>query len=166
MKLVTIECRQFNEWDADTQSVILDKHRDINLSHNWWENIYYDAEIIGIKLDGFDLDRNKHCSGKFINKAWQVAKNIISEHGDDCQTKNIALQYEKDVCSIAYEHEGKEDEYTHTEHEELESEFLNDILNEYANILQREYEYLYSDEAIIETLVVNQYEFDNKGNIR
>ena len=171
MKLITIECRQFNEWDEVTQSTILTKHRDINLSHNWWENIYYDADIIGIKLDGFDLDRNKHCNGKFIHSACEVATNIISEHGDDCQTKKIALQFMNEWQPIFDSYMDSESENYESKDSEdklmdIESEFLNDILNEYSNILQREYEYLYSDEAIIDTLICNQYEFDNEGNIR
>lgn len=165
MKLVTIECRQFNEWDADTQSTILDKHSDINVSHNWWENIYYDAEIIGVKLNGFDLDRNKHCSGEFIHKAWEVAKNIISEHGECCDTYKIAKEFIR-LYEITENQTDIDDDEIVEQLEYFESEFLNDILHEYSNILQREYEYLYSDEAIIETFVVNQYEFDNEGNIR
>ena len=165
MKLVTIECRQFNEWDADTQSTILTKHSDINVSHNWWEDIYYDAEIIGIKLNGFDLDRNKHCSGKFIHHAYDVAKNIISEHGECCDTHKIAKEFIRLYEITANQTDIDEDEIVE-QLQYFESEFLNDILNEYSNILQREYEYLYSDEAIIETLICNEYEFDSEGNIR
>jgi len=53
MKTVQIECRQIGEWDETVQKVIIEKHRDINVSHDWWEHVCEDwAE----KLEGMGYD--------------------------------------------------------------------------------------------------------------
>jgi hypothetical protein len=49
--------------------------------------------------------------------------------------------------------------------DDLENEFKNNLLEEYANILQLECEYLQSEEAIKETIEANEYEFDEDGNL-
>ena len=42
MKTVQIECRQIGEWDEEVQKVIIEKHRHINVHHDWWEFVYED----------------------------------------------------------------------------------------------------------------------------
>lgn len=43
-------------------------------------------------------------------------------------------------------------------------EFLNDILEDYRVMLQKEYEWRGSREQIIESIEANEYEFDENGN--
>ena len=58
MKIVEIECKRFSEWDKITQEKILDKHRDINVDHEWWDGTYeYWAEKL-IQM-GFDVTETK-----------------------------------------------------------------------------------------------------------
>jgi hypothetical protein len=49
--------------------------------------------------------------------------------------------------------------------EEIEAEFLKDVLGDYLHNLRDGYEYLTSAEAIEETLRVNEYEFNEDGTI-
>jgi hypothetical protein len=55
MKKVTIKLYQFSELDEDAQKTALDKMRDINLDHRWWDFAYDDfkiiAEFVGITVD-------------------------------------------------------------------------------------------------------------------
>lgn len=170
MKQVFIECRQYNEWDEKTQSVILEKNREINLDYEWWEFVYEDAKNVGIEITSFDLDRNKHCKGEFTSVANEIATNIINEHGESCNTYKIAQSFINEWQPIFNdymnsEHISYESRDSEEKMIELESQFHEDILNEYANILQREYEYRYSNEAIAETLIINEYEFDCNGKM-
>jgi hypothetical protein len=48
---------------------------------------------------------------------------------------------------------------------ELESEFEADLISEYAHMLQREYDYLTSEEAIRETIEANDYDFTEDGKL-
>jgi len=51
------------------------------------------------------------------------------------------------------------------DNEEAISEFLRDFMNWMMKRLYAEYEYLTSEEAIIETINCNDYEFDEDGNL-
>ena len=55
----------------------------------------------------------------------------------------------------------------HIEHglQALEAEFLKSILEDYSIILQKEYEYLTSREAVEETIEANDYHFTENGNL-
>ncbi len=46
----------------------------------------------------------------------------------------------------------------------MEKEFLNTLLQDYAQILQKEYEYLMSDEMVDESIIANEYEFNEDGS--
>ena len=48
---------------------------------------------------------------------------------------------------------------------DIEEEFHNDMENEYRFTLKKEWEYLTSEKAIIETIESNDYEFDKNGNL-
>ena len=60
-------------------------------------------------------------------------------------------------------------DYESTETEEklndLETEFLNSLLIDYANMLQNECEFLQEDEQIIQTILANAYEFTEEGEL-
>ena len=48
---------------------------------------------------------------------------------------------------------------------EIEEDFLDSLLEDYSMILEREIEYLYSDEAVAETIIANGYTFTEDGKI-
>ena len=49
--------------------------------------------------------------------------------------------------------------------DEMSEEFLKSLLEDYRIILENEYEYLTSKEAILETIEANDYEFTADGTI-
>jgi hypothetical protein len=49
--------------------------------------------------------------------------------------------------------------------EDMELEFLRSILEDYRILLQKDYDYQTSDEAIIETIQANEYEFTENGEL-
>lgn len=152
MKTIEIKLYQFDELSEEAKSHAIEKLYDINVNFNWWEATYEDASNINLKLDGFDLDRNKHCTGKVIYSAMDTAKLIIDNHGEQCPTHILA----KDFISECEKFE---------EIEDLEEKFENDLLKEYADILQNESEYLQGDTAIIETIKANEYDFRESGEL-
>ena len=158
----------------------IEKNWDINVDLDWWNHIYDDAEMIGLKLDGFDLDRGLHCVGKFTEDACCTANMIISGHGENCDTYKLAEAFLAEQTPLKNWLKRVEDsnfdllmnagvyaEYRRKESlvGDLESEFLEDLLGAYAWALQHEYEYLTSEEAIEETLRANEYEFYADGSI-
>lgn len=165
-----INLYKFNELSEEAKQNAIDKLIDINVSHSWWEFIYEDANIIGLKLKSFDLDRNRHATGEFLLSACEVAQNIFNNHGETCDTRKTAEEFMQDWQPVFNDYMDENSEnYESSELEDklidLEGEFLQSILEDYSIMLQEEYEYLTSEEAIIETIEANNYEFTEEGEI-
>lgn len=169
----TVEAYTFEELSEKAKEKALRKLSNINLDYQWWNDQYEDAANIGLKLTAFDLDRNKHAEGFFLfNSATKVADKIMSEHGNQCETYKTAFNFlnERDALVRKFSDGANFDIVTEEnayefdqECDELEEQFLEDLLSDYSDILQKQYEHLYSDEAIIETIEANAYEFTEEG---
>jgi len=183
MKTIRTKVYQFSELSDKAKQKAIEQFSDINVDYDWWQSTYEDAANIGLKITSFDLDRNRHAKGQFTDCANEVAAKILIEHGKDCETYKTAQSYLQDIEDIkskanaAYLEELKE--YTEDENpltfdefleenfaDELDTEadnFKQSLIEDYSIILQNECEYLQSDEAIIETIECNQYDFTEDG---
>lgn len=163
MKTKTINIYSFDELSDDAKETARNWYRDGALDYDWWEFVYEDAERVGLKITGFDLDRRRHAEGKFTDAPEDVAGSILKEHGDTCETYKTAAQFIADRASlIADLEDGTEVEDTEA-YEDLKEEFLKSLLEDYSIILQNEYEYQLSDECVDETIRANDYEFLESG---
>jgi hypothetical protein len=170
MKTKIINVYSFSELSKEAKQKALNYFWDINIDYDWWSYIYEDAKNIGFKITSFDLDRNRHAKGHFELSAFEIAQNILNEHGKKCDTYKTAKAFLDKINYISGEY--MDEDSAHYESEdyeqiilEIEEEFLNSLLEDYSIILQNEYEYLSSEEAIIETIQANDYEFDINGNL-
>lgn len=160
----------WDELNEEAKEKALEKLYDINVRFDWWENTYTDAQEIGLKLTGFDICRGNYCNGEFILSACEVAQNIFNHHGDKCETYKTATDFMQEWQPVfdAYMDETSPD-YESYESEgrlqELEAGFLKSLLEDYLVILRKEFEYLTSEEAIIEAIQANEYEFDDAGHL-
>lgn len=68
MKTIQLNLYHFNELGERAQKKALADNQDFNVSHNWWDWIYTDAEEAGLKITGFDLDRASYCNAQFIDR--------------------------------------------------------------------------------------------------
>jgi hypothetical protein len=141
-----------------------------NLSGNnvelfdWWESVYDDAEEAGIKIKEFDIDREQIIKGDFLMSAVDVAQKIVNDHGPDCETHKTAKNYLKEREKIAVV-EFEDGEIDESIYEDIDEEFKREILEDYLIMLRKEYEYQTSEEAVIETIEANEYEFTADGEI-
>ena len=168
MRTIETKAYTFSELSEQAKQKAIENHYDINVDYDWWESIYEDAANIGLKIDGFDLDRSLHASGGLTLSALEVAQNILNEHGEKCDTYKLAQDFLHEHAPIFSDYMNEESEnYESKELEDdlahLEDEFTKDLLNEYAFMLQKGYEYLTSDEAITQTIKANGYEFTEDG---
>jgi hypothetical protein len=162
---------KFNELPKETQEKVVQKYWNINVDFDWSESTYEDAENIGLKIIGFDIDHGGYCKGNFIESARECADKIIKEHGEQCETHKTATEFLKERDQIIdcaerddageFIDEGTIDNLLDC----VEAQFLRDILEDYRIILQKEYDYQTSHEAIIETLEANDYDFTEAGEI-
>jgi len=133
---------QFSELSDDAKKVAIEQLNDINVADfDWWSYTYDDAKSIGLKITSFDLDRHQ-IDGVLVNTAHEICPKIIAEHGEQCGTYALAKKWLNDY---------------------MESDFLKELCGEYLTILRDEYDYLISDEAIISTIEINEYEFLESG---
>ena len=156
MRTETIERKIYTwkELSEDIKEKAIEKLYDINVDHDWWDFIYEDAANIGLKITEFDIGRGSYCHAELTEGIEDVRKAILKHHGPTCDTYKLAEQYEGKLL----DEEGDENE------DEV-ADFLNSLLEEYRCILQKECEYLTSEEAIIGTIEANEYEFDENGDI-
>jgi len=171
MKTIEIKLYKFNELNEEAKNTVLERHWDINTDHEWWDGVCYDAENIGLKINSFDIDRASYCNCEFMYDACYTANKIIENHGPDCETYKDAAQFLADYEKTLENAEKNEDGdflyniETEQELEELEDEFLYSLSEDYRIMLDKEYEYLTSEEAISETLIINEYDFTEDGEM-
>lgn len=159
---------KFEELKDRAKERARDWYRQGALDYEWWESVYEDAANIGLKLTGFDISRGADAEGKFTKGAVDVAKSILGDHGDTTETykdaRDFLKDFEKKEKAYYAADEDNDDFESSDEAEEMENEFLNTLLQEYAQILRKEHEYLTSDEQVDEMIVANDYEFNEDGS--
>lgn len=177
----TITVYKFDELSEQAQEKALEKLWDLNVDHDWWEHVCEDAQSVGIEITEFDLDHNK-IRGHLTENPLEAFKLIRQNHGKDCETFKTAKDHlGKYIQAFIkwYDKESKQDnapshwsrvdwlrEFAHEdEADEPGNDYLRSILEDYLIMLKKEYEYLISKEQIIETIKVNEYEFNENGTL-
>ena len=140
----TVTVYHYDELSEQAKENVLQMLCDINVDYNWWEFVYEDAEQIGLKLTSFDIGRGNDISGHLLWEPSEVKQAILKNHGKTCNTYKYVQS-----CDLRKENEREG--------------FLYGLLQEYLSILTKEYEYLTSEEVIIETIKANEYEFNKHG---
>ena len=150
MRIKETKVYPFGELSENAKENAIQESWDINLFYEWWEFTLEDAKNVGIEIKEFELDRGSYCHGA-IEDAEFTANKIIQEHGESCETYKTAKDY---LNSVKIGEDG-----------DLDNEFRLSILEDYRIMLQKEYEYLGSEDAIIETIKANEYEFTEDGKL-
>ena len=167
MKTKTIEIYELDELSESAQDKAIDNIRTINNDYEWWDSIYEDAKDAGIILESFDLDRNRHAKGYFSNGAEGCAHLIVDNHGEICETYKTARAYLKDRDKLMRTPIDGDFDETALDNSlnDLDTDFLQSILEDYSMSLQREYEYLNSKENLLEVIACNEYTFNVNGQL-
>jgi hypothetical protein len=178
MKEHIIYTYEFDELSDKVKQKALGRLQDINIIADWWDYIYDDADEIGIKITEFDIDRNM-IKGEMTLEIDDIAQNIINRYkNSDCEVYKEALEFIKDkwelnikikniqITNKNFTIEKNEDIVAIEEDIEIvEENFFNSIMEDYLVLLKQEYEYLISDEVVIETIKINNYEFTKDGKV-
>jgi len=172
MKTITVktDVYKFDELSEESKQNAIENLWDISIDHEWWDYLYEDAANIGLKITGFDLDRADYCKGNFLLAANEVAQNIFNQHGQNCESYKTAQSFMDDWQPVfssymdenSLDYESRESE---NKLQEIEENFLNDLLEDYKTMLQKEYDFLTSEENIIEVIQINEYDFTIDGKL-
>jgi hypothetical protein len=156
MRTIQTTVYSFDELSEAAQQKAIEKLKDINVNHNWWDSVYEDAANVFITINGFDIYRKDITVS--VDNVQETIGKILEEHGKVCDTYKLAEKFLSDYNELA------EDENFDDKNADLEADFIQAIGEEYLSILSNEYDYRTSDEAIIETIEANSYEFTEGGN--
>jgi len=173
MRTVRTKVYKFEELTTEAQNKAIQSFGDINVDYDWWNSVYDDAEQIGLEIKEFNIDRGSYCKGEFIYPAYDVANKIKENHGQTCETYKTAIAFIAEWDALVVKHSdgittdkvAEDNDYEFDqEAEDIENEFLKSICEDYRIMLSKEYDYLTSNEAIIDSIKANEYEFTKEGN--
>jgi len=169
MRTIETTVYKFSELSDSAKEKAIQNLSDINVNDEFWhEYVIEDAETIGLKITEWDINRG-YAKGKFTESAFDVAESIFENHGGDSETINTAevylCSYEATVCKNNRENADEEFPEDFLDTEEIDAEFLKSLLEDYRIMLSKEYGYLTSEKAIIETIEANEYEFLDNGKL-
>jgi len=161
---------KFNELSKDQKQRAIENLWDINVDLDWWDFTYDDATDIGVKLTGFDIDRGSYCNGEPLEGYGSIAQSILENHGKVCDTYKLAETFLKakeqnDQKEPDEGTEGDKWDIWDLRRDNMEDKFMKNLLSEYLTMLRNEYEHLTGEQAIIETINANEYEFDKHGKL-
>ncbi|WDF55796.1 hypothetical protein [Mucilaginibacter sp. KACC 22063] len=171
MKTIQLNLYHFSELSEEAQKKALADHQDFNVSHNWWDNVYEDAKTVGLKITGFDLDRAWYCNAEYIHDALYTARQISLNHGGKTgtflTTAEFQLRRDQIVNTWPKDENGEFEQTDGLDNslDEVENQYLKALCRQYLHILDLEYDYLTSDEAIADVLTANDYWFTADGKI-
>jgi hypothetical protein len=172
MKTIEIKVYWFGELPEEAKRKAVENMYDINVNYDWWDCIYEDADQICCKINGFDIGRGQYCELETKYGFKDTATEILKNHGEMCETYKIAVEFFEEYDSLVKKYSDggdtvtEENEYDFDqEADELESEYEKKLGEEYLSMLERDYEYRTSEEAIIETIEANEYEFTEDGKL-
>tara|TARA_R110002012_G_scaffold89292_1_gene219381 strand:+ start:60 stop:521 length:462 start_codon:yes stop_codon:yes gene_type:complete len=152
MRIIETKAYQFEELDEQTKEKAIDNYRYIGVEDNfWWEYIKEDLISVGIELRSFDIERGSFAK-IYLKDFSETCDLILKWHGENCETYKIAERYIKEYNDIQYD-------------EDLDKEYEKEFSEEVLSMLRREFEYMTSDEYIIDMFDANEYEFTDQGKL-
>lgn len=185
MKTLQIKAYTFEELSPEAKAIALDNYRDLNVDHEWYkytiddwkerlsEDGYLDADIhfsgFGSQGDGASFTAQMDLV-KWISSRPQYTELLpLIEEGDiTAIIKRTSRQYShKNTCSAEVEVDYHVDKtevnvLASALEDELEEDRIR-LCEELYRELGQEYDYLTSDEAVAETITINEYLFTAEG---
>jgi hypothetical protein len=189
MRTICKEIFKFEELTESGQQAAIKKLWDINIHHDWHEFVIDDAKevgkILGIKISrvyysGFWSQGDGACFEGHFQYSANTAKLIQQYAPLDTELHAIARGLQAVYRRNFYKAYGSVKQRGHYMHshcttfsisdatEEQEDDLIElyrDFMNWIYSRLEKEYEYQISDESVRETIIANQYEFDEDGNL-
>ena len=157
METITLNIYKVSELSGKAQTYVLDKYREVMTDYQWWDFIYEDAQRLGLEISAFDT-YYKTISIEYTDDAEDTANKIIYEYGQGPHLYLLASKFLEEYTKLVTADEQDDDDIKY-----IQDEFLRELGEEFLSILDKEYEWRTSDEAITEYLEDNQYMFTANG---
>jgi len=163
MKTIEINVYKFEELDKQTKEKVIENYRHINVDDfQWYDWIKDDFNRLGLEIQEFDLGRRNYVK-IYIENFEDTSKSIIEHFGDSVAIKQTAKNYIDEYEKILSNF--KEDEDIERELEILDEQYEKEYSEDILSYLRANYESDISDEAVIDTIEANDYDFTWNGEI-
>ena len=185
MRTEEVKVYKFNELSEEAKEKAIQKGGeyilDYEWDYEWWdcsfEGFNEELQEVGMtcKTFNFDFDRGRYIEminpeitdyKKFLTSVLGT-KRILAEELIGGFIKNIEISIEKNgeivIEDNDYDMDNGKPIPTYDELNLELTEYVQNRLDEFLNRLQKEYEYMYSEEYISELLIDNEYEFTENG---
>ena len=184
---ITRDLYPFTELDDDAQQRALEKLRDLNVDHDWYEPCYdlirAAGRCLGIdcSVDGFDLERqtlalrgaysyNKRWRAELVQEFDGALLAALVKVGKELQAAQRPAFYSASAeLRQPYFHRNETEYVVTCERGADVADDLADALRSFAHwawcLLRDEFGHLTSDEAVKESIELNEYEFDANGDL-
>jgi len=174
MRAIEVKLYEFEELSAEAKENAIANNRTINVDFDWWDCTCESMKEVGVKIDSFDI--YYRAISIIIEDSEHTARTTIENFGEGMEIVKISKQFIKDRDALVKRlGEGNDiagysvkeefiDEYDE-EIEYLEEEYRKEMAEEILTWLRDEYEFLQTDESVIEALISNDYEFTEEGQI-
>lgn len=174
METITVETEvyKFSELSEEAKEHALSNLAVINVDFEWWDTSYDHYESLGIRVAEFNEYRAKI---ELIYDAEIVAANIVAAYPEmdtemlkknpnykTPEIRNTASTFLTDFEALTLDEEGDYDDEDYTD---LENDFTYELSEIVRIELRKEYEDLTSEEAIVDTIEANEYDFTVEGNL-
>lgn len=156
MKTVKVKLFQYSELSEKAKEKARQWYLEADTFDFQWDCHVEDAKNIGLKLTEWDHYRGT-IKGELTLDLTQVLANIVKDHGPECATTITAKEYQAKYSKLS------EEQIINGEDEEIREDFLRAILEDYRVMIDKDYEYSQSEEAIAETMEENEYDFTEAG---
>ena len=174
---------KYDELSDKAKQNAIERLYDINVRHDWWDFLYEDfkeeLKEVGLTCDTFyfSLDRDYHIDAQKLR--FTDLKLFIKKLVDDKIKDSIIDVLDLDVENTGFKRTSyiisSKSCYLLERHPRLTkvanyieikaTKELQTILEDFLSRLQAEYEYLISEEAILDTIEANDYEFLENGKL-
>ena len=174
---VTFKVYQFDELSEEVKEKVLDDCRFIMVEYfNWWEFVNEDAENIGLEIVEFDLNR-RYIKIRLNTSVLNSVESAMQWFGESTEEYKLVKSYYDAIMKLAdsdevkeYLEENPDDDaydaiYNMSLDDRFYDEYINDMKRVFLRMLENEFNYLTSDEAIIEMFEANDYEFFETGKV-
>ena len=164
MKTIEIKVYKFDELDKQTREKVIENYRYINVENiDWYNYISYDFNRLGLEIHAFDIGRRNHIDVMIWDTLEKTSKLILQEFGDSVAIKQTAKNYIDEFNKIQANF--KEDKDIERELEILDEQYEKEYQEEIISYINNSYDWETSDEAVINTIEANDYDFTTNGKI-